>query len=409
MNSQSKGYSIILYLLWPLSALYIGLKNFNSKFGRNLLIALYSFLGFTAVSIGDLERYEGEYYADKGIAFTDLLAELLNLQTGKFYNSVIGLLSRIVFESHHFYFLFLFLIYGYFYIRTVHVFTESSSKKLNKIGVFFFLGVFLFMLIRPLPNLAFYTGGVFIVYCMAYYYKSNDKKYLYLLLLAPLIHIGLTIYLIVPVMLVLFKNRTWVYFIFLLFTFAAGKSNVVGTLGAVAQSNSGTILEEKFEAYASEDGQARLDERYATAATSKNINFKAFIILQNAIWYFFVPAGIVLSYFDRKKILYEDDVIMLFHIVILFWSVSNLMMNISQGERFVVLHSFVSVGLFYVIYSRQLQYSIKSYFTSFLYLFVPILFLYGLMAAYASNILFRPEFFISNYFVEVFMINSGSY
>lgn len=405
MNSQSKGYSIILYLIWPFSALLIGLKNFHTKFGRNLIIALYAFLGFTAISIGDLERYEEDYYLQQGNTVAKIFTELISLQNGKFYNSFISVVCGFIFESHHFYFLILFLIYGYFYINTVNLLTDNTFGKLDKLGLLFFFGILLFLLIRPLPNIAFYTGGIFVVYNMVSYYKFKKKKHLYFILFAPLIHIGLTIYLILPVLLLLFKNKIWYYIVFLIFSFAVGKSNFVETLDSLAKSNRDTIIESKFVGYASEEGQARLEELYAKNEAGKNIRARILKGLQEIIMFVVVPIGVFIIFVNRKKLILENTMI-LFQMVLLFWSVSNLMVNISQGERFVVLFSFISIGLFFKVHLSTIELPRKTIFNYFLKIFIPALFLFGLMTAYASNILFSVQFFISNFFIELFFTDS---
>lgn len=404
MNKQSRVYAISFFLIWPLSALMIGLKSFNSKFGRNLIIALYAFLGFTAISIGDLERYEEEYYSHQGTTIRDLFVELISLQTGKFYNSFISIICGLFFESHHFYFLFLFLVYGYFYINTINLFTNNNYLKLEKRGLIFFFGVLLFLLVRPLPNIAFYTGGIFVVFNMVSYYKTDNKRYLYLLFLAPLLHIGLSIYLILPIFLLLFKNRTSYYLIFVLLTFSAGKTNVVSALGALSESNSGTIIQSKFDDYASDEGQARLNENYAGLSNSRNGSLRTYLVLQDVILYGFVPIALLLLFIKREILLGEEKLKKFFNIVLLFSGISNLMMNISQGVRFYVLFSFISIGFIFTVSNQTISKSNKL-FNVYLNCFIPILFLYGLMGAYATNVLFRIQFFISNFFIEFFTIS----
>jgi hypothetical protein len=405
MNNQSKAYSIILYLIWPFSALFIGIKNFDSRFGKNLFVALYGFLGFTAISIGDLQRYESGFYKNETATFSFIITELISLQTGKFYNSFIEVVIGSIFDSHHYYFLFLFLVYGYFYISTIHLLKEISLKKLNVFGIIFFFGLFLFLLIRPLSSLAFYTGGIFILYNIVSYCQFKEKKYLWFTLLAPLFHIGLTIYLILPLLVLLFKNKTWYYVFFVFFTFAIGQSNVTGLIEDMATSNSGTIIDTKFKAYASEKGQKALDERYATKELSHNTSLKSFDFIQDGIWYFLVPLGVGLIFLKRKYLLFEKKMFRLLHAVLLFWGISNLMLNISQGERFLVLFSFIAIGLFFLVYIKTKDLANKTIFGTFIYIFVPILFLFGLMAAYASNPLFAVTFFISNFFIEIFNLH----
>lgn len=402
MNSQSKAFSIILFLIWPFSALVIGLKNFDSKFGKKTLIALYTFLGFTAASVGDLEVYDSDFYENKSASFAQILGELLSLQTGKFYNSFISVVTGLVFDSHHYYFLILFAIYGFFYISSIFILKEFSYSNFNKFGLMFFFGMLLFLLIRPIHNLAFYTGGVYIIFTTVSYYKYKDKKFLFLMLLAPLFHIGLAIYLIVPVFLLLFKNKIWYYVIFVIVTFVAGKSNVVGAIQGVAESNSDTVLETQYKNYASDQGQEMLEDRYSAGAANSNIKLRSLSLLQEGIWYVFVPSGLALLFVERKKLVVTANQKTLFNLSLLFLGVANLMLNISQGERFLVLFCFMAIALFFVVYQNMNRLGIKTYFNKFLYAFVPVLFLFGVMSAYASNGMTSSEFFISNFFVQVY-------
>jgi predicted membrane protein len=110
----------------------------------------------------------------------------------------------------------------------------------------------------------------------------------------------------------------------------------------------------------------------------------------------------VLIYLKRNLLLINQKIYRLFHIVLLFWGVSNLMLNISQGERFLVLFSFMAIGLFFTVYVTTKDLARKTIFGKFLYFFVPLLFIFGLMAAYSSNEMFIAPFFISNFFIEIF-------
>src|SRR5690606_21410376 len=97
MDNQNKTYSIILYLIWPFSAFLIEIKNFDTKFGKKLMIAVYAFLGFTVISVGDLQRYEAEFYRNRVISFSQLVGEYVSLQTHKFYNDVVSTAIGTVF------------------------------------------------------------------------------------------------------------------------------------------------------------------------------------------------------------------------------------------------------------------------------------------------------------------------
>lgn len=404
MNNQSKGFSILSFLIWPFSALLIGFHNFDSLFGKRLVIALYAFLGFTAYSVGDLERYESQFYDNITTDLWQIILNLTSLQTSKFYNDFISVGSSLFFESHHYYFLILFLIFGHLYITTIHNLKDVNLQNLNKFGLMFFWGLLLIFLVRPLFGLAFSTGGFFIIYHTVLFYKNNRIKNLLFILLAPLFHIGLSIYLIVPALLLLFKNRTLLYILFVLVTFAVGQSKIVGAIETIANANSGSIIEEKYKTYADEKGRKHLDERYTEGLANYNIKARTLVAIQNSIWYIFVPLGLVLVYLKSSLLLTNQKIFRLFHIVLLFWGVSNLMINISQGDRFVELFSFMAIGLFFAVYITSKDLSKNTIFSKFLHVFIPILFTYGIMVTYSTNNMFSAPFFISNFFIEIFSL-----
>lgn len=401
MDKQSKAYLLLLYLIWPFSTIYLAIRFFDYKFGRRMVILLYGFLGFTALSFGDLDRYEREFYLKKSESFLTTVQTLISLQENKFYNSFLSIFSGIFFQTHHYYFAILFMVYGFFLVNTLDVFKAIRLSKLNKFGLIFFLGMFMYFLIRPLPNLAFYTGGLFVVFNLANYYKTRAKKYLFFIFFVPLFHIGLTIFVILPIMLLVFKNRVWFYVLFVVFSLGLGQSNVVGVLGNLAESNSGTVLESKYNAYASEEGQESLEKRYAENAVNYNGKLKLLLDIQQAIWYFFVPLGMLILFLQRKQLLIASEILPLYNMALACWGVSNLMLNISQGERFLFLFSFVAIGLFFIVYVKTRITLMSRAFNLFLTIFVPTLFVYALMALIASHFMISPEFFVSNLIVEI--------
>lgn len=398
MDNQSKAYLILFYLIWPFATLFLVIRFFDSKFARNIFVLIYGFLGFTAISFGDLERYELQYYLTKNESISAIIQDLTSLQDGKFVNSFFSILIGFIFENHSYYFAVLFMIYGYFLVKTLNVFKPVKLNWLNQFGIVFFLCVVTYFLIRPLLNLAFYTGGVYVIYNMVKYYKTQSKKYLMLVFLAPLFHIGLSVYLLLPIILSIFKNNIKYYVVFVILTFGLGKSNVVGALESLSQSNSGTIVETKYKAYASEEGQESLNQRYTDNSANYNGKLKILLNLQQAIWYFFIPIGMIVIYIQRNLLLTGFNTIRLYNIVLTFWGIANLMLNISQGERFVNLFTFIALGLFFIIYTQQKN----KYFDMFLKLFIPILSIYCLMTLYASHFMLPPEFFFSNFILEIF-------
>jgi hypothetical protein len=69
--------------------------------------------------------------------------------------------------------------------------------------------------------------------------------------------------------------------------------------------------------------------------------------------------------------------------------------------RFVFLFSFVAIGLFFTVYINTKNSPSSKYFNLFLMIFVPVLFIYSLMAIIASHFMLSTEFFVSNVILEI--------
>lgn len=132
-----------------------------------------------------------------------------------------------------------------------------------------------------------------------------------------------------------------------------------------------------------------------------NDKLKILLYLQDLINYVLVPLGLLILFFRRKQLLRSTELLLFYNIVLSCWGISNLMLNISQGERFVILFSFIAVGLFFNVYLTTRKEFLTRYFNLFIVIFVPVIFVYALMALIASHFIISTEFFVSNLIVEI--------
>ena len=84
--------------------------------------------------------------------------------------------------------------------------------------------------------------------------------------------------------------------------------------------------------------------------------------------------------------------------ILLFWATSNLMMNVSNGNRYQIFQITLGVVFFVLLYQTKMKNRIMN--TYFVILF-PLVFLFGLMSLYATNKMISTNFFVSNFFVEI--------
>jgi hypothetical protein len=401
MNKQFKAISIILYLLWPFSAVVIGIKNFDYAFGRKLLIAAFVFLGYTASDTGDLERYASSYYEASDNKLSYLLDMFLNLEIGKFFTDFTAIIFS-VFENHNVYFAFLFGFFGYFLINTINLLRIRILKKSNFPILIGFIAFALFYSIATVFNYAFYTGGIYFLYfLLQIVLNEENKKYYILIFLTPLFHIGLSPLLLVPLFYLVFKQRTKMYIVLLIIFTVLSQSFLISTIGSKL-IGSDNVLENKYNAYASEKGQDRMDTRYSEGYQSGNNNYRLLRNVREVANKIAIPLLLFVLYMNRKKFTTDKIILDLFNISIACLAVTNLMLNISQGERFYYFNGFMAFAAFVYFIQKVGWNSLR--FRYLLYLIIPSILLNNLLSLILVKNLVSSDFLISNFPLELFRL-----
>lgn len=401
MNKRTKGYLIISYLIYPFAGVLYSLFNFENKTARNLLVYFgFAFLGFIALEEGDLERYASNYYLKQHTSFIELINDLFSLNSGKFIVDIIATLTSFI-NNHHFYFAFLYIIFGFYLLNTIRVFIIKPFRYNSFYGKIFILSFLLYFTIRSSINFAFYCGAIFYLYYLTkYIFLNENKKYLLLSCLAPLFHIGLAPLLIANLFFYGFRKNSYPLIIFVMLSFGVSQIQVISVVGTLlTEQVDSSMLDSKYRSYASEAGQERLNKRYEEGSQNYNIKLKILNLTRELIQYILLPLSIILIWFKRKNLLKDKVALLLFNAALATWIISNLMLNISQGERFLVVHTFLILGLCVYLYQTiKLPLFIRRYF----FMMTPFLLIYGIGSLYASNKLISASFFVSNFFIEFF-------
>lgn len=401
MLKQNKAYTIILSMILPFSSIIFGIKNFENKFARNLLVVFgFGFLGFTALEEGDLERYATEYYNKSSLSLEEVISALLSVNTGKFYNEFLSVLFSF-FDNHHFYFAFLYMVFGYFLVNTVFCFFIKPLRHCSNLEKLLLIGFALFFSIRNSLNLAFYTGAIYYLYMLVrYLIDGENKKFLLFTFLAPLFHIALVPLLLASMIILVFKKKSYLYFIPFILSLIVSQTSIINYIGSFVSSYDNQLLEGKYRSYVSEDGQERLNKRYDEGRESSNIKLAILNKSKEVLQYIILPFAMVLVWFKRKTFFQNQTVLLLFNGVLATWTISNLMMNVSQGERYLQIHNFLIFGILVVIYQK---FKINNLFKINLFFLILFGLFYGLGSLYASNKFISLNFFVSNFFMEFFL------
>ena len=399
-NRETKNiYHYIAFLVWPFATLLYALKYYREPVSRVLFVLAISFLGFTTGSFGDLERYEEWFYLFQDQNLRSLFISLFNLETGDIYTNLLSILTGFVFKSHHFYFALLYGIFAYLLSGVILKFVRFLPRRINNSTLLLLIGFALFYSIRSIISVRFYTGGLFYLFMMLNYIITKKNKYLFFSLLTPLFHAGLSLLLLVSPLLVVLRKKYWLTLGIVIFSLAIGQSSVVGFLGQIAESNQETFIESKYKSYAADEGRTRLEERYAQGALDANWKLTTLNTVRDILWYYAI-LGICLLFYYRKRVFLFRIFSDIYILILLLFSASNIMLNISNGIRYIFLYIFMTIGLYLLIYSRLRVPNVIRYY---IYGLIPLTVSYGLMALYASNEMFTFKFFITNYIIAFFI------
>lgn len=397
---RNRIYYYALFLIWPFSMLYFTIRHFREPIGRILFILIFSYLGFTTDSLGDLLEYEFMFYQNKDLSIIESIAPIIYLNKGDIYIEILSVFVGLFFESHHFFFAFIFAIYAFFFTGIIFEISKLLPPQLTKFGLFFFICFALFFSIQRVMSVRFYTGATFYLYMMLNYIVYKKNKFIFLSLLAPFFHFALSLITLVSIIFIFLKDKLFLSFIILVISFFINQNTVVGFLESQSQGLEETFYDSKVKGYASDEGRTALEDRYLNRYLNFNIKAKLFEDISILLRYLLI-IGIFIAYVQKNVFQNHRLLRQLFSLLLLLFALANITNNISNGDRFITLYLFLALGFFlFLINEVKISNSLYKY----LVLLSPILLLYGIMSLYASNPLFSTKFFLFNYFSSYFSI-----
>lgn len=399
IKQRNNSISYGLLLIAPFFSLLLALRQWKTPYARNMLIGVIVFMGMTALPEGDLESYQAIYYYNANQSLETMWYNLISLKEGKFYIGLLSFLFGLIFQHHVVYFGFLYFIFGYYLVNFVFlVYDYNKSIVSTKWGGFLFISLALFFSIRNSLNLAFYTGAIFIIYYLTKSLLQSKKKLLLLILLAPLFHFSLAIVFLPIVMFLFLKSKTYVCILLVLLSYAIPQTVVTGVLGNLASDSEGTLIESKYDSYASEGGMERLNAHYTEGALRANFKLTLLNSISAFIFTYLINVGLIIIFLLKKKLLNKDYLLYWYNVILLAWALANVMDNISNGIRYKTFPMTLGVAFFVVLFQNNFKTKLLHWYYSLTF---PVLLIYGLMNLYASNKIISSNFFVSNYFIEI--------
>ena len=355
-------YHLVLMLFAPAISLYHGLR-FNSlltyRSKRWLLIVFVTIAGsaLTISPSNDAYRHQEAvdlYYSE--LSFSQFLQDAENIlllrenQSGSkdlfihvvsyFVGSVLGL-PGLFFTVVGF-------VFGYFYAGSIFRLLQFHDKRKKYHWLFYvFLTIFiLFLSIQQMSTVRTWTGFWILFYACLSYYRTKKRKYLLLMFVPPLVHMGYFILAVPAWGVLVFGDRPKLYaFAFALsFFVSVPSSKIVESLG-----DSTEVVEQEANAYhVTEEVAESRDKKFSVKAKDP-----FYIVLQKSGLFkwnnFFFVGIIILSgiYWKRMSVVERH----LFSIGILTLALSNM-----TGFLFAVQNRSFTVGMGFVYATALLMF-----------------------------------------------------
>lgn len=395
---QNKLIGYVLLFIAPFLSFLLALMRWDKPYAKNMIIGVIVFIGMTALPEGDLQYYQDYYYYNSNLSFEAMLHNFIGLKEAKFYINLLSFSFGLIFEHHALYFGFLYFIFGYYLINFIYLAYEHNNSATNTSwGVFLFLTFALFFSIRSSLNMAFYSGAIFILYYISKSILQSNTKMMWPILLAPLFHIALILVFIPIILFSIFKSRTYACAALVIISYAPQQSTFQNLLGDFSSDKDGSIIKERYDNYASENGKELLDRRYAEA--SANANFKLSLLnnIKDFLFNYLLNIGLVIIFLYRKKLNKEIVMLKLYNLILLFWALSNVMLDISNGNRFQTFQMTLTVLYLLLSYEKFTNRVQRLYY----FFTFPLLSIYGFLNLYAANKFISANFFVSNFLIEI--------
>lgn len=355
--SSKLGTKFLFIFIWPFPAFISVFKDLKTKY---LLLFFMLFAAFVGINMynsytSDFYQYVvySTYYKDTSLKdiflekdfFYPLLSKLVNLISSDFY------FITVCFTS----------VYYFLFYKSIKVISDNINPDYNAyIPFFYVLALYSVLPFTAVTAFRYNSAVLFFSWCLLEYSINNKKKFLYIILLTPIIHFSFIFYILLPFIYLAIKNlkhRNNIVLLFFVFSYVYSNSNIPLVIDNFSKNYLSESVSNQVDAYASEEGVETNEARYSTAvkkgSTKRAIN-RGIIEYSRQVLMF----SLVFFVLKRRRFLinnkfYENLVLL----ALLSYSLTNLASSVYHGNRFFSVSNFYFYFvLFYMIASSKMSF-----------------------------------------------------
>jgi len=391
-DDNTIGYQIILFLLWPVLALIVALRNYKKPESRHIVTLFCGFIGMTFLVVGtsDAVRYREQFLSISQSTFSDfwlIVTEFIYDQESADISreTIFFIISRFTADPFWLWTT-LGVMFGYIYSKNIWFLLKESDYSVNLNSIIFLVAIF--FIITPTQGInqfRFWIAAHVFFYGAMHIVLFKNPRYFLILLLAPLIHFGLMVPILAVFVFYIFGRRDFVYIPIAIASAALAEIDFQMLSGYVELL--GPAVESRFEGYTRDAAFERAED------------------LQDRSWYvamwqpllLYMTYGMLAYTHVKLKKSLSDAHLNMFSFLLILVTLFNLISHFPMIYRYLpVLFLFV-FAFFFLVYNH-FEYKGPDLFL--ILCLIPILLMIAvqtrIMFAYidVSVIIFNPVFAI---------------
>ena len=392
-DRKSQVYAGVLFLIWPLLALFSALKHYKKPWAKNIAWAFIAFFGFTfaigsASANNDIVRYAAHFKSLHEVQFTfskaidyflasgeiDILSTLITIVFSRFTGSQ-AVLTGIYG-----------IIFGYFFSRNMWYVLERLEGRLKPYTILLFLCFFLVVPIWNINGFRMWTATHIFLFGLLPYLFEGNKKGLWIACTSVFVHFSFVIPIALLFAHVFLGPRLTLYFGIYIVTFFISEINIE-LINRYVEAYTPEIFQERTKYYRMESKVEAMGE----SGSQQSWHIR---------WYsralgWVVMGYLVLLYVKGKEFFtkykgWRD----LFSFTLLFFAAANVLSMLPSGSRYLNVARLLALALITLYVHNISQESLSKYFKiasiPALLLFILVSVRIGLISVSATSFFGNP-------------------
>lgn len=361
---------ILVYLIWPLLAVYESIRNYRESWAKNGIWLFVIFFGFTFVpregndSWGYVQSLKDMHNADmdlnqlfrmlyvEGSRYLDMIQLLITFLVSRFTGD-----GRILFAVFG-------ALYGYFYSRNIWFIISSTEGKLGMVEKILIIVIAFVIPIWSMNGVRFWTAAhIFIFGALQILLYRNMKGFL-IAAFSILMHFSFILPLFILGAYIVAGNRTVFYFVFFVVSLVISGIDPLILRTVLLQYLPG-IFHDRIYSYTNPDYLDDVNYAYETATF--------YARYYKPVMRIGVSSLLILVFISGKKFWNDVKVRSVYSFSLLFAALMNIISGLGSLGRFERVAQLIGLaGVFMFFYILPKNHKSRKWF----YIFLPFLLFY---------------------------------